>query len=311
MTAEDTTTTRVAVIGLGSMGMGIASSLLRAGFQVNCFDISPDLLTQCAQEGAVATVSPAEAARGQQVVFSVVVNQSQTESVLFGSDGAAQTMAKGGVFISCATMAPDAARDLAQRLEVIGPHYLDAPISGGAARAARGELTVLASGSEAAFTLARPALAAVSTMTHELGSEPGTGAGFKMINQLLAGVHIVAAAEAMAFAAKQNLDLDRVYEVITGSAGNSWMFENRVPHILTGDYTPLSTVEIFVKDMGIIADMARAERFPAPLAAAALQLYLAASGSGHGREDDAAVAKVYAALSGATLPRPSCQDGTV
>ena len=103
-----------------------------------------------------------------------------------------------------------------------------------------------------------------------------------MINQLLAGVHIAAAAEAITFAAKQGLDLAKVYEVITASAGNSWMFENRVPHILEGDYHPLSAIEIFVKDLGIIQDMARTERYPVPLAAAALQMYLAAAGSGYG-----------------------------
>jgi 3-hydroxyisobutyrate dehydrogenase len=137
---------------------------------------------------------------------------------------------------------------------------------------------------------------------YELGDAPGTGAAFKMINQLLAGVHIAAACEAMTFAAKQDLDLSKVYEVITASAGNSWMFENRMPHVLAGDYRPLSAIEIFVKDLGIVQDMARSERFPVPLAAAALQMYLAASGAGMGMDDDASLARLYAQLSGATLP---------
>ncbi len=123
-----------------------------------------------------------------------------------------------------------------------------------------------------------------------------------MINQLLAGVHIAAACEAIAFAAKQGLDLRRVHEVITASAGNSWMFENRVPHVLDGDYAPRSAVEIFVKDLGIVQDMARAARFPVPMSAAALQLFLMAAGAGMGRDDDASVARVYARLSGTTLP---------
>ena len=142
----------------------------------------------------------------------------------------------------------------------------------------------------------------MAARVYELGEAPGVGAAFKMINQLLAGVHIVAVAEAIALATKQGLDLNKVYEVITASAGNSWMFENRVPHILKGDYKPLSLVEIFVKDLGIIQDVARAERYPAPLSAAALQMFLAASGAGYGRDDDALVARVYALLSGAKLP---------
>jgi 3-hydroxyisobutyrate dehydrogenase len=222
--------------------------------------------------------------------------------VLFGPEGAAETMAPGAVFVSSATMDPQIARRLGERLEATGRLYLDAPISGGAVRATKGELTVMASGSPAAFAAARGALDAMAAKVYELGAEAGQGAAFKMINQLLAGVHIAVAGEAMALAAKQGLDLDKVYEVITASAGNSWMFENRVPHILAGDYSPHSAIEIFVKDLGIVQDMARAERFPAPLAAAALQMYLAAAGAGMGGDDDSSVARVYAQLSGAKLP---------
>ena len=125
---------------------------------------------------------------------------------------------------------------------------------------------------------------------------------FKMVNQLLAGVHIAVACEAITFAAKQGLDIRKVYEVITASAGNSWMFENRVPHVLDNDYAPRSAVEIFVKDLGIVQDMARGARFPVPMAAAALQMFLMASGSGMGGDDDASVARVYARLSGTSLP---------
>jgi 3-hydroxyisobutyrate dehydrogenase len=160
----------------------------------------------------------------------------------------------------------------------------------------------MASGSKQAFDTARPGLDAMAGKVYELGDAAGTGAAFKMINQLLAGVHIAAACEAITFAARQGLDLDKVYEVITASAGNSWMFENRVPHVLAGDYTPLSSIEIFVKDLGIVQDMARSERYPVPLAAAALQMYLAASGAGMGRDDDSSLARLYAQLSGAQLP---------
>jgi 3-hydroxyisobutyrate dehydrogenase len=211
-------------------------------------------------------------------------------------------MRPSAVFVSSATMDPSFARSLAKRVEALGLHYLDAPISGGAAKAAKGELTMMASGSAEAFAAARPALDAMAAKVYELGDAAGTGAAFKMINQLLAGVHIAAACEAISFAAKQGLDLAKVYEVITASAGNSWMFENRVPHVLAGDYTPLSAIEIFVKDLGIVQDMARAERYPVPLVAAALQMYLAASGAGMGRDDDSSLARLYAQLSGADLP---------
>ena len=183
-----------------------------------------------------------------------------------------------------------------------GRHYLDAPISGGSVRAAEGALTILASGSPAAFAKARATLDALAAKVYELGDEAGAGAAFKMINQMLAGVHIAAASEAIAFAARQGLDIRKVYEVITASAGNSWMFENRVPHVLDGDYTPRSAVDIFVKDLGIIQDMARAAKFPVPVTAAALQMFLMASGAGMGRDDDASLARIYARMTGTVLP---------
>jgi 3-hydroxyisobutyrate dehydrogenase len=295
----------VAVIGLGSMGLGMARSLRRRGLDVAGYDVVAGAVERFIKDdGGRGAATPAAAATGADIVVSVVVNAAQTESVLFGPDGVADVMPVGGVFVSSATMDPAVARRLAERLEATGRHYLDAPISGGSARAASGELTVMASGSPAAFAKARPALDAMAVNVYELGDRAGIGAAFKMINQLLAGVHIAAASEAIAFAAKQGLDLQKVYEVITASAGNSWMFENRVPHVLAGDYQPRSAIEIFVKDLGIVQDMARAERYPVPLAAAALQMYLAAAGAGMGRDDDSSVARVYAQLSGTTLPEP-------
>lgn len=290
-----------AVIGLGSMGFGMARSLRRAGFAVTGCDVNPASVARFVAEGGEGAASPAEAARQAAIVVSVVVNAAQTEAILFGPGGVAQTLTPGGVFISSATMDPEAARSFAKRLEASGRHYLDAPISGGAARAAEGALTILASGSADAFAKARPALDAMAATIYELGDAAGQGAAFKMINQLLAGVHIAVAGEAMAFAARQGLDLRKVFEVITASAGNSWCFENRMPHVLDNDYAPRSAIDIFVKDLGIVQDMARAAKFPAPIASAALQMYLMASAAGMGRDDDASVARLYAQIAGIEL----------
>jgi putative dehydrogenase len=293
---------RAAVIGLGSMGYGMASSLRRAGFEVTGFDVTAAAVKRFTEGGGKGAATPAEAAAGANITIAVVVNAAQTEAILFGNQGCADAMPEGAVFISCATMAPEAAKSLATRLEATGRHYLDAPISGGAVRAAEGELTILASGSKTAFNRARPALTAMAAKLYELGDEPGTGAGFKMINQLLAGVHIAAACEAISFAAKQGLDLQKVYEVITAAAGNSWMFENRIPHVLEGDYQPRSAVDIFTKDLGIVLDMARGEKFPVPMAGAALQMFLMTAASGMGRDDDASVARLYAKIADIKLP---------
>ena len=293
---------RIAVIGLGSMGFGMATSLRRAGFEVTGCDVSADAVARFVRDGGRGAKTPAEAAGAAEIVVSVVVNAAQTETIMFGKDGVAETLADGAVFVSSATMDPDAARRLAKQLETTGRHYLDAPISGGAQRAAQGELTILASGSATAFAKARPALDAMAAKLYELGDAAGQGAAFKMVNQLLAGVHIVAASEAITFAAKQGLDISKVYDVITASAGNSWMFENRMPQVLKGDYAPRSSVEIFVKDLGIVQDMARAARFPVPVASAALQMFLMAAAAGMGGDDDASIARVYARITGTTLP---------
>lgn len=295
----------VGVIGLGSMGSGMAQSLLRAGFAVSGFDVSDQARNRLREAGGVAATSPRAAAQGCAALLVVVVNAKQTHDVLFGKEGAAAAMERASVIVSSATMAPADAESLAAQAAQLGIHFLDAPISGGARKAAAGQLSVMASGDAAAFEKAGPVLAAIAQKVYRLGDRAGIGASVKMINQLLAGAHIAAACEAITLASKLKLDLRAVYEVIVGSAGNSWMFENRVPHILDGDYAPLSSVEIFVKDLGIIQDMARSERYPVPVAAAALQMFLAAAGAGMGQDDDSSVARVYAQLSGATLPAPA------
>ena len=211
-------------------------------------------------------------------------------------------MAADGVFVSCATVAPAAAKEMAATVEASGRLYLDAPISGGSIKAGLGEITVMASGSEVAFGKADAALDAMAAKVYRLGDEAGPGSSMKLINQLLAGVHIVSACESIALAIKLGLDPNEVYDVITNAAGSSWMFENRVPHILEGDYSPHSAINIFTKDMGIVLDTARAENFPVPLAGAALQMYLMAAGSGMGKDDDSSVVRVYAQLAGLTLP---------
>ena len=286
------------------MGLGIAGSLLRAGFAVTGCDVSPDAMARFAGMGGQVAADPAAAAKGADVVICVVVNAAQTEAALFGPDGAAAAMPPGGVILSCATMAPDAARGFEGQAQAMGLHYIDGPISGGAVRAAAGEMTIMASGAAAAFDKARPVLNAIAAKVHELGETAGTGSAFKIVNQLLAGVHIAAACEAITFAAAMGLDLARVYEVITASAGNSWMFENRVPHILDGDYAPRSAVDIFTKDLGIVTDIGRALKFPTPVASMALQMFVMTAAAGMGRDDDASVARMIAGLAGLDLPGP-------
>ncbi|MEO1122040.1 MAG: L-threonate dehydrogenase [Pseudomonadota bacterium] len=294
-------TQKTAVIGLGSMGYGMASSCLRAGHTTYGFDVVEQRMSQFRSEGGAAG-DLRDVASELDAAVLVVLNAAQTEGVLFGAAGLAPNLRKGAVVLACATVPPDFARDMAARCAELGVHYLDAPISGGSIKAAAGELSVMAAGSPEAFAAARPVLDATATTVFELGDEPGAGSAMKAVNQLLAGVHIAAMAEAMTFGMTQGVKPEQFLEVISKCAGASWMLENRAPHIVAGDYTPHSMVDIWPKDLGIVLDIARQAKFGAPVTAAALQQFLAASGMGLGGEDDAAVAKVYARNAGLTLP---------
>jgi 3-hydroxyisobutyrate dehydrogenase len=289
----------IGVIGLGAMGRGMAGSLRRAGYPVHVFDVRPEAVQAFVADGGAACASPAEMASRCEVLVSVVVNAAQTEDVLFGPDGAAAAMRPGSLFVMCSTADPNWSAKLEARLEERGLLYLDAPISGGAAKAASGQMTMMTAGRPDAYAKAGGALDAMAAKVYRLGDRAGNGSKFKIVNQLLAGVHIAAAAEAMALGLREGLDPAALYDLITHSAGNSWMFENRMPHVLAGDYTPLSAVDIFVKDLGLVLDTARATRFPLPITATAHQMFMQASSAGHGREDDSAVIKIFP---GITLP---------
>jgi L-threonate 2-dehydrogenase len=290
---------KTAFIGLGSMGGGAAKSALRAGLEVTGVDPS-DSARAAFGNRAVATGADLDA--DQAAVVVLTVNATQAEAALYGPAGAAQRLAPGGVVMCSATMAPGDARRLAAEATARGLLYLDAPVSGGAAAANEGRMTVMASGSEAAFAAAKPVLDAIAGKVWNLGSEAGQGAAMKVVHQLLAGVHIAAGAEAMALALRAGLDPHTVYGVVTSAAGNSWMFENRMAHVLAGDDTPLSAGDIFVKDLGLVEAMAREAALPVPLAAQALQLFVAQRALGHGQRDDAFVLRVWQALAGLTLP---------
>ncbi len=289
---------RIGFVGLGAMGSGMAATLVRAGLEVRGHDVSPAAVEAFVRAGGAAGQSPAEVARDADLLAIVVATAEQADAVLFGERGAVAVLPAGATVALHSTVAPSYAVALGQRLAATGHLLLDAPISGGAARAAAGMLTVMASGPAAAFEAAGPALEAMAERVYRLGEAPGAGSTVKMVNQLLAGVHIAAAAEAIALGTRAGANPRVLYEVISNSAGNSWMFTNRVPHMLEGDQTPRSAVEIFVKDLGIVLEAGKGLRFPLPIAAAAHQQFLAAAAAGFGRSDDSAVVKVYERLSG-------------
>ena len=295
----------IAVFGLGSMGMGIARSCVQAGLKTFGFDTNEDAVTNFTSFGGEVSTPIDQIAKDLDIVIIVVVNADQMNGILIDSPGLIDKLKPGSVVVACPTVTPEYAKTMEATLESRNILYLDSPISGGSAKANQGALTIMAAGKQQAFDAAKPALDAISETVYELGDHAGPGSAMKVVNQLLAGVHIAAAAEAITFGIGQGIEAARILDVISDCAGTSWMFENRGKHIVDGDYTPHSSVEIFVKDLGIVNDIARDSRSYTPLASAALQEFLAASGSGIGHEDDSAVAKVYARNSSISLPGQS------
>lgn len=297
----EATSPQIGFVGLGAMGMGMAQSLVRAGFSVQAYDINPDAVTRFGAAGGGTASSVTEAAQQADIFIIVVLNGEQVTDVLFGSGGAAAALPKGSIVMVCSTVSPDFAEKTAAQLAEQGLRMLDGPISGGTIRAAQGQLSIMASGPDEVFNELEPVLNAMAENVYRMGSAYGLGSTMKLVNQILAGVHIATAAEAVAFGVRAGLDARKIYEVICNSAGASFMFENRVPHMLEGDYTPHSAVDIWVKDLGIVLGAGKDLHFPLFFSALAHQLFMSASAAGHGRIDDAAVVKVFEQLTGISV----------
>ena len=288
---------RVGFVGLGAMGLPMALNLLKAGYAVRGFDLNPAALDALAEAGGTVAASAAEAAHGADSLVLMVVNAAQVEAVLFEA-GAAAALPEGGTVIVMATCPPRAVEGVASRLGAMGRLVVDAPVSGGVAGATAGSLTIMAAAPEAHFAAIRPVLDAMGGKVVHVGDKPGQGAVVKTINQLLCGVHIAAAAEALALADKVGVDTAVMLDIVSGSAASSWMLKDRGPRMLQADPAVSSAVDIFVKDLGIVMEAGRDTKAALPLAALAHQMFLAASGQGLGKADDSQVIRAYAALNG-------------
>jgi 3-hydroxyisobutyrate dehydrogenase len=292
----------VGFIGLGAMGVPMALNLLKAGHVVRGFDVRAGAAEVLVQAGGTAAASAADAARDAELLWLMVVSGEQAESVLF-DHGAAAALPAGAIVAMGCTQAPAHAAGTAERLAAMGLKVLDAPVSGGTKGANAAALTIMCSGDASTLQRARPALDAMGSRVFDCGRAAGMGSTAKMINQLLCGVHIAAAAEAMHLAERAGVSTATMHEIIGVSAGNSWMWGDRGPRMMQSDPAVTSAVDIFVKDLGIVLGEGRALKAGLPLSAAAMQMFLAASGLGHGAADDSQVIRAYRALNGAGAKR--------
>ena len=284
---------RVGWLGLGAMGAPMAGRVARAGHLVTAYDIAAGRAAAMAADGIGPADSIAGAVRDAGIVVVMVATPDQVGEVLFGPGGAASALAAGPVVVIMATVGPEAVAEAAARLGHGGIAVVDAPVSGGVQRAADGDLLIMVSGADDAVGRARPVLDALARSAPVVGPAPGDGQRMKLVNQLLCGVHIAAAAEALAFAESLGLAPGQCWRVLRDGAAASFMFEDRGVRMISGEFRdPRSALDIFVKDMGLVSAAAAHAGAAAPLTAAARRLYEEGHERGLGRLDDAALIEV-------------------
>lgn len=292
-----TTSPTIAVLGLGAMGLPMATNLAQ-DLTVRGFDISPARLELAESAGIVAATSARAAASGADIVLLAVRNRAQLDDALYGPDGVADVLTPGAVILLTSTVGIDAVREVAGQLAEAGLLLVDAPISGGPVRAGNGDLLVTVGAADAAYAAALPALERMSSTLVRIGDKPGDGQAMKTVNQLLCGVHIAAGAEALALAEALGLDPSVALETLGAGAAASFMLGDRGPRMLQaydeGGAEVRSRLDIFVKDMGIVNAAARTVGLATPIAAAAEGLYLIGQAHGQGAQDDSSVIRVVA-----------------
>jgi putative dehydrogenase len=290
----------VGFIGLGNMGAGMATNLLEHGFPLVVYDVRAEAVERMIAKGADAAEGPRALGERVDTVVVMVLNFPQMEEVILGADGVASTLKPGATVIGSSTISPNQARSLGAALAERRIKYVDAPVSGGKARATDGTLTIMVGADEEVFAAQQPVLAAMSANLYHCGPI-GTGQTAKMCNQLMAGVTLAATAECLALGAAAGIDLRRLYEIITHGTGDGWMFRNRADRMMAGDFETRGRLEIFLKDLGIVLESADQQHLPLLVTSAARQLMTMAAAEGYATEDDSAVVKVLEKFSGVSV----------
>ena len=289
---------RIAFAGLGAMGYGMASHLLKSGFSVTGYDLCQLLLDRVVAEGAEPAKAPKYASKDAAYFICMVANHYQANSLLFDPEnGAVAAMPRNAIILMCSTVAPAYIAELRKHLDEVGRSdigLIDSPVSGGAARAANGTLSIFASGDYSHFNAVEPILSCISDdgKLYNIGTLGG-GSKAKLIHQIFAGINIAMASEAMGLAAKAALNTQKAFEKLKEGMGRSWLFENRVPHMLNPSLPPYSAMTIIAKDVGIITSASRGYKFPLPLLSTCEQLYQQAISTGYTNDNDCVLVRLY------------------
>ncbi len=298
----------VGVVGLGNMGFGIASNLLKAGFHVYAYDIRPEPMDQLKQKGAVAVANLCEMAGKCPLVFSVLLDYKQNLDNLTGTNGLFENMEKGSSVFICSTLSPEQVKGLAAAAAKSGVHLLDAPISGGKIGADAGTLSIMIGGDAAVLEENRKALEAIGKNIFHMGGV-GAGESAKSINQMLVATNMVATAEAMLLASRNGIDLRKMYDIVKNSDGYSRIFEHRAIRMMERDFKTRGALRILVKDTHIVMESAKSVGIVLPITGLVVQLFQAGLNAGFGDEDDSAIIKILEKLSGYQLNNDNDNKG--
>lgn len=284
---------RVGLIGIGAMGFAMARNLIERGYPVAVRDIRASVEEDARAQGMMVCRGPGEVVEVCDPTLIVVVNAAQIDAVISGADGIAQARAAGKTVILCSTIAPHDAVRFAAQLAASGVETLDGPISGGPARAADGSMSMMLAGSDSVLEPWNELLADMAEKRFRVGTQHGDAAKAKLVNNLLAGINLVAAAESLALGVKLGLDPAMLFALISASSGSSWVFQDRMRRAIDNDFQARAATHILTKDVGLALDLAQSVEHATPLGRVALERLRSTIAGGWGELDDAAVIKTY------------------
>ena len=286
---------KVGIIGLGIMGMPMARNLIKAGFEVTAYNRTPSKTAQLVTEGAIKAASPKEAAQNNPVIITMVSDTPDVENVILGENGVIEGIQPDAVVIDMSTISPQATRKIAARLKVKQAHMLDAPVSGGEGGAIAGTLSIMVGGDAVILERCHPVLAAMGkTITH-IGAN-GMGQTTKLMNQILVAGNLNAVCEALVFAQKQGVDLDKAIEAVKGGAAGSWQLANLGPRMVKRDFQPGFMVDLLQKDLRLVMEGSDLNKIPLPATALIHQLLDSLEAAGDGKCGTQALVKVVERL---------------
>jgi L-threonate 2-dehydrogenase len=283
----------VSIIGVGNMGGGMALNLLARGYTVYVHDTDADKVAFLCQKGALALIKSAQSAIESIVTIIGVVDAQQTHEVLFGAQGIAPGLPRGHTIMLCPTIAPQDVERLGQQLAERGLGVIDAPMSGGPARAQDGSMSLMVACEDALFAKHEALLRDLSSKVFRISEKPGDAARTKLVNNLLAASNLAAAAEAMALAERLGLNSSQTLDVIEQSSGQSWIGSERMRRVMSGDLAPRAHMTLLAKDSQLALEMAQAIGAQTPVGQRAAQAFSEALHSGMAHLDDAALIELY------------------